>query len=128
MSIQLYNTLTRTKEPLQTVEPGRVKIYVCGPTVYNYIHIGNARVFVFFDVVRRYLKYRGYEVTYVQNLTDVDDKLIKASQEMGVPSRKSPKDTSLPFSRTWTAWGWNGRMSIPGRRSTFRRSSRRSAR
>jgi cysteinyl-tRNA synthetase len=85
MSIQLYNTLTRTKEPLKTVEPGRVKIYVCGPTVYNYIHIGNARVFVFFDVVRRYLKYRGYEVTYVQNLTDVDDKLIKASQEMGRP-------------------------------------------
>lgn len=85
MSIQLYNTLTRKKEPLKTVEPGRVKIYVCGPTVYNYIHIGNARVFVFFDVVRRYLKYRGYEVTYVQNLTDVDDKLIKASQETGRP-------------------------------------------
>src|SRR5690606_8926142 len=85
MSIQLYNTLTRTKEPLKTVEPGRVKIYVCGPTVYNYIHIGNARVFVFFDVVRRYLKYRGYEVTYVQILTVVDDKLIKASQEMGRP-------------------------------------------
>ncbi|MEW9031372.1 MAG: cysteine--tRNA ligase [Planifilum fimeticola] len=85
MSIQLYNTLTRKKEPLRTVETGRVKIYVCGPTVYNYIHIGNARVFVFFDVVRRYLKYRGYEVTYVQNLTDVDDKLIKASQETGRP-------------------------------------------
>jgi cysteinyl-tRNA synthetase len=85
MSIQLYNTLTRKKEPLRTVEPGKVKIYVCGPTVYNYIHIGNARVFVFFDVVRRYLKYRGYAVTYVQNLTDVDDKLIKASQETGRP-------------------------------------------
>lgn len=83
MSIQLYNTLTRKKEPLKTVEPGKVKIYVCGPTVYNYIHIGNARVFVFFDVVRRYLRYRGYEVAYVQNLTDVDDKLIKASQETG---------------------------------------------
>jgi len=67
------------------VEPGKVKIYVCGPTVYNYIHIGNARVFVFFDVVRRYLKYRGYAVTYVQNLTDVDDKLIKASKETGRP-------------------------------------------
>ncbi|SFG23481.1 cysteinyl-tRNA synthetase [Planifilum fulgidum] len=85
MSIQLYNTLTRKKEPLRTVEPGKVKIYVCGPTVYNYIHIGNARVFVFFDVVRRYLKYRGYAVTYVQNLTDVDDKLIKASKETGRP-------------------------------------------
>ncbi|MFS8514746.1 MAG: cysteine--tRNA ligase, partial [Planifilum fulgidum] len=85
MSIQLYNTLTRKKEPLRTVEPGKAKIYVCGPTVYNYIHIGNARVFVFFDVVRRYLKYRGYAVTYVQNLTDVDDKLIKASKETGRP-------------------------------------------
>ena len=85
MSIRLYNTLTRKKEPLKTVGPGKVKMYVCGPTVYNYIHIGNARVFVFFDVVRRYLKYRGYGVTYVQNLTDVDDKLIKASKETGRP-------------------------------------------
>lgn len=81
MTVKLYNTLTRRKEVLQTIEPKKVKMYVCGPTVYNYIHIGNARVFVFFDVVRRYLEYLGYQVTYVQNFTDVDDKLIRQSQE-----------------------------------------------
>ncbi len=84
MSIMVYNTLTQKKEKLQTLEPKKVKMYVCGPTVYNYIHIGNARVFVFFDVVRRYLIHKGYHVTYVQNFTDVDDKLIKASKEQGL--------------------------------------------
>ncbi|SFS85244.1 cysteine--tRNA ligase [Marininema halotolerans] len=83
MAIQLYNTLTREREPFQPLEDDRVRFYVCGPTVYNFIHIGNARVFVFFDVVRRYLTYRGYEVTYVQNFTDVDDRLIKQSIEEG---------------------------------------------
>lgn len=84
MSIVVYNTLTRGKEKLQTLKPKEVKMYVCGPTVYNYIHIGNARVFVFFDVVRRYLIHKGYRVTYVQNFTDVDDRLIQASQEQGI--------------------------------------------
>ena len=84
MTIRLYNTLTRKKEMLQ-VQNNEVRIYVCGPTVYNFIHIGNARVFVFFDVVRRYLRSRGYRVTYVQNFTDVDDKLIRASKETGKP-------------------------------------------
>ncbi|SDW89126.1 cysteinyl-tRNA synthetase [Marininema mesophilum] len=83
MTIQLYNTLTRRKEPFQPLEKDRVHFYVCGPTVYNFIHIGNARVFVFFDVVRRYLTYRGYEVHYIQNFTDVDDRLIKQSIEEG---------------------------------------------
>ncbi|BCU80370.1 cysteine--tRNA ligase [Polycladomyces abyssicola] len=83
MSVQIYNTLTRKKEPLETVHPGKVNMYVCGPTVYNYIHIGNARVFVFFDVVRRYLQYKGYDVKYVQNFTDVDDKLIRTANEEG---------------------------------------------
>ncbi|MDN4593570.1 cysteine--tRNA ligase [Polycladomyces subterraneus] len=83
MSVQIYNTLTRKKEPLETVQPGKVNMYVCGPTVYNYIHIGNARVFVFFDVVRRYLQYKGYDVKYVQNFTDVDDKLIRTANEEG---------------------------------------------
>ncbi|MCF6095180.1 cysteine--tRNA ligase [Microaerobacter geothermalis] len=86
MSIQLYNTLSRKKEKLIPLEPGRIKMYVCGPTVYSYIHIGNARPVIFFDVVRRYLKYRGYDVTYIQNFTDIDDKLIKASEEMGEPA------------------------------------------
>ncbi|MBA4542378.1 cysteine--tRNA ligase [Thermoactinomyces daqus] len=83
MTVRLYNTLTRSKEELKTVHEGEVRMYVCGPTVYNYIHIGNARVFVFFDVVRRYLRYLGYRVTYVQNFTDVDDRLIGASKETG---------------------------------------------
>lgn len=84
MSITLYNTLTRKKESFKTIEPGKVRMYVCGPTVYNHIHIGNARPFVFFDVVRRYLTYRGYGVTYVQNFTDIDDKLIVAAAEEGL--------------------------------------------
>ncbi|OEH86307.1 cysteine--tRNA ligase [Desulfuribacillus stibiiarsenatis] len=83
MTIKLYNTLSRKKEELKTVEPGKVKMYVCGPTVYNYIHIGNARAFTMFDVVRSYLEYRGYDVTYIQNFTDVDDKLINRAQEEG---------------------------------------------
>lgn len=81
MSIQLYNSLTKKKEAFQPHEPGKVKMYVCGPTVYNFIHIGNARPPIVFDVVRRYLAYRGYEVTYIQNFTDVDDKLIRKAEE-----------------------------------------------
>lgn len=84
MSVKLYNTLTREREKLQTIEPGKVRMYVCGPTVYNHIHIGNARPFVFFDVVRRYLQYKGYQVKYVQNFTDIDDKLIRAGKEEGL--------------------------------------------
>ncbi|WP_280772104.1 cysteine--tRNA ligase [Salipaludibacillus daqingensis] len=83
MAIQLYNTLTRQKETFQPMEEGKVKMYVCGPTVYNYIHIGNARPAVVFDMVRRYFEYRGYDVHYVSNFTDVDDKIIKAAEEMG---------------------------------------------
>ncbi|MYL72899.1 cysteine--tRNA ligase [Halobacillus litoralis] len=83
MAINIYNTLTRKKEPFQPLEEGKVKMYVCGPTVYNYIHIGNARPAIVFDTVRRYFEYRGYDVHYVLNFTDVDDKLIKASNEMG---------------------------------------------
>ncbi|MDO5375019.1 MAG: cysteine--tRNA ligase [Staphylococcus rostri] len=81
--ITLYNTLTRQKEPFKPIEPGKVKMYVCGPTVYNYIHIGNARPAINYDVVRRYLEYKGFEVNYVSNFTDVDDKLIKRAQELG---------------------------------------------
>lgn len=78
----LYNTLTRKKEEFKPITPGEVKMYSCGPTVYNYFHIGNARPFIIFDVLRRYLEYCGYKVTFVQNFTDIDDKVInKASQE-----------------------------------------------
>ncbi|MCY1574861.1 cysteine--tRNA ligase [Staphylococcus pettenkoferi] len=83
--ITLYNTLTRQKETFKPIEPGKVKMYVCGPTVYNYIHIGNARPAINYDVVRRYFEYRGYEVEYVSNFTDVDDKLIKRSHELNEP-------------------------------------------
>ncbi|QWU06748.1 cysteine--tRNA ligase [Heyndrickxia coagulans] len=83
MSIQIYNTLTRKKEPFIPLEEGKVKMYVCGPTVYNYIHIGNARPAIVFDTVRRYLEFRGYDVHYVSNFTDVDDRLIKAAKELG---------------------------------------------
>ena len=83
MAIQLYNTLTRKKETFVPLEEGKVKMYVCGPTVYNYIHIGNARPAIVFDTVRRYMEYRGYEVQYVSNFTDVDDKLIRAANQLG---------------------------------------------
>lgn len=82
--IQLYNTLTRQKELFVPIESGKVKMYVCGPTVYNYIHIGNARSAIAFDTIRRYFEYRGYEVTYVSNFTDVDDKIIKTAKELKV--------------------------------------------
>lgn len=82
MSIQLFNTLTRKKETFRPLEKQRVKMYVCGPTVYNYIHIGNARPAIVFDVLRNYLEYKGYDVTYIQNYTDVDDKLIKRAAEL----------------------------------------------
>jgi cysteinyl-tRNA synthetase len=83
MSIKVYNTLSRQKEIFKPIEEGKVKMYVCGPTVYNYIHIGNARPAIIFDMVRRYFEFRGYDVTYVSNFTDVDDKLIKAANELG---------------------------------------------
>jgi len=82
-SIRLFNTMTMQKEPLEPVVPGKLGVYVCGPTVYSYIHIGNARTFTSFDVVVRYLRYRGFQVTYVRNYTDVDDKIIKAAHETG---------------------------------------------
>ena len=79
MAIQVYNTLTRQKEVFRPIKEGQVAFYVCGPTVYNYIHIGNARSAVAFDTIRRYFQYRGYQVNYISNFTDVDDKIIKAA-------------------------------------------------
>ena len=82
--MQVYNTLTNRKEEFIPLEEGKVKMYVCGPTVYNFFHIGNARPFVVFDTLRRYFKYRGYEVKFVQNFTDVDDKIINRAKEEGI--------------------------------------------
>ena len=81
--MKIYNTLSRKKEEFVPVEPGKVRMYVCGPTVYNLIHIGNARPMIIFDTVRRYFLYKGYDVNYVSNFTDVDDKIIKKAQEEG---------------------------------------------
>ena len=86
--IKIYNTLTRQKETFKPIEAGKVKMYVCGPTVYNYIHIGNARSSIAFDTIRRYFEYRGYEVNYVSNFTDVDDKIIKKAIEEGVSAEE----------------------------------------
>ncbi|MGI6722282.1 MAG: cysteine--tRNA ligase [Anaerovoracaceae bacterium] len=82
--MKIYNTMTRKKEEFKPMEEGHVKMYVCGPTVYNYFHIGNARPFVVFDTMRKYLEYRGYKVDFVQNFTDVDDKIINKAREEGV--------------------------------------------
>ncbi len=84
MGIKIYNTLTKRVEAFEPLEPGHVKMYVCGPTVYDYFHIGNARPFIVFDVVRRWFEYRGYRVTFVQNITDVDDKIINRAAAEGV--------------------------------------------
>ncbi len=90
--MKLFNTLTRKKEEFIPMVPGKIRMYVCGPTVYNFFHIGNARPFIIFDVLRRYFEYIGYEVTYVQNFTDVDDKIIKRAQEEGIsPSQVAEK-------------------------------------
>lgn len=82
--MKLYNTLTREKQEFVPIEPGKVRMYSCGPTVYNYFHIGNARPFIIFDTLRRYFEYKGYEVNFVQNFTDVDDKMINRANEEGV--------------------------------------------
>ena len=81
--MRVYNTLNKRKEEILPLAPPEIKIYVCGPTTYNYIHLGNARPLVVFDSIRRYMIYRGLEVKYVQNFTDVDDKIIKRAQEEG---------------------------------------------
>ena len=86
--MRLYNTMTRRKDEFVPLVPGEVKMYSCGPTVYNYFHIGNARPFIIFDILRGYFQYRGYKVTFVQNFTDVDDKIINSAREAGVSERE----------------------------------------
>lgn len=82
--MRFYNTMSNKIEEFETIENGKVKMYVCGPTVYNYIHLGNARPIIVFDTLARYFKYRGYDITYIQNFTDVDDKIIKRANEEGI--------------------------------------------
>ncbi|MCI6844531.1 MAG: cysteine--tRNA ligase [Coriobacteriaceae bacterium] len=95
--MQVYNTQTHRKQELEPIEPGKIRMYVCGPTVYDQIHIGNARTFLSFDVIRRYLMYKGYEVTFAQNLTDVDDKIINRANEQG----RTAADVAEEFSNAF---------------------------
>jgi len=95
--MKLYNTLTQKKEIFVPIEAGKVRMYSCGPTVYNYFHIGNARPFIVFDVLRRFLEYHGYEVSFIQNFTDVDDKIINRSHEEGI----TPGDVSEKYIREY---------------------------
>jgi cysteinyl-tRNA synthetase len=97
--IQIYNTLTRRKEPLATIEPGRVRMYVCGVTVYDRAHIGHAMSYIVFDVIRRYLEHRGYQVRHAQNFTDIDDKIIARANRDGI----EPSELSEGLAREWFA-------------------------
>ena len=116
--MQIYNSQSRRKETFVPLHEGKVGIYACGPTVYNYFHIGNARPFITFDVLRRYLEHKGYEVTFVQNFTDIDDKMMKRAS----PSR-SWENALLPsISRMPRPWESARLPYIPRPRSIFRRS------
>ena len=107
--MKLFNTLTRRKEEFVPLEEGKVRMYVCGPTVYNLIHIGNARPMIIFDTVRRYMEYKGYEVNYVSNFTDVDDKIIKKAIEEGVSAQEISEGGTLRFQLCITAQDMRGR-------------------
>src|ERR1700690_2147271 len=91
MALRFYNTLTRALEPFRPIDAGRVRMYTCGPTIYNFAHIGNFRAYLFEDLLRRFLKYSGYQVFQVMNLTDVDDKTIAASQQEKKPLKEFTK-------------------------------------
>ena len=125
MPLRVYNTLTQTKEPFQTVHPGKVGMYVCGPTVYSPSHIGHMVGPVIFDTIKRYLVYLGYEVTWVVNITDVDDKLIVQAQKDGttvkeLAERVTARLPRLPRRRS----GSTGSTTCPAPPSTSPRSSR----
>ncbi len=109
--IYVYDTLKKQKIPFETVDPGVVKMYVCGPTVYNYIHIGNARPMVTFDALRRFFEYKGYKVVMVQNFTDIDDKIINEANELGV----DPKEVS----ETFIAEYWHDAQMLGVRSANF---------
>lgn len=111
MAIKLYNTMTRKKEEFIPREPGKVSMYVCGPTTYNFIHIGNARPMILFDTIRRYFEYVGYTVTYVQNFTDIDDKIINRAQE--------EKMDALELARKYTAEYYKDAKALGTREATI---------
>ena len=99
MTLKVYNTATRSLDEFVPLEPGRAKVYACGPTIYNHAHIGNFRTFLFFDLVHRYLEWSGFDVTFVMNLTDVDDKTIAGAVRVG----ESVADFTKPFGEAFFA-------------------------
>jgi cysteinyl-tRNA synthetase len=105
VTLRLYNSMGRTKEDFEPLKDGKVSMYVCGPTVYNHIHIGNARTFLSFDLIRRYLEHRGFDVRFVQNITDVDDKIIRAAAEEGVPASEIATRYSEAFLKAMSDLG-----------------------
>ncbi|MBI4120130.1 MAG: class I tRNA ligase family protein, partial [Parcubacteria group bacterium] len=102
--MEIYNTISRRKEELE-VKDNKIRMFVCGPTVYDYIHIGNARTFVVFDMVAKYLRYKGYDVEYIQNITDIDDKIIIRAQETGQEPLRLAKDFENKFYEDMAALG-----------------------
>ena len=97
MSLRVYNTLTGQKEPFEPIVPGKVGMYVCGVTVYDYCHIGHARANIVFDIIYRYLKFSNFDVTYVRNYTDVDDKIINRANERGISSKELSEEFIQAF-------------------------------
>lgn len=104
MAIRIFNDLTRQKEEFVPLVPGKVRFYNCGPTVYDYFHIGNARSFVAMDAIRRYLVYRGYEVGFVQNFTDIDDKMIRRANERGVTVKQLAEEMIAAYHQDVSAF------------------------
>ena len=121
--MKIFNTLTRQKEEFVPIEPGKVRMYACGPTVYNYIHIGNARPICVFDTLRRYLEYRGYDVTFVQNFTDIDDKLINKANEEGITVREVAERYIGEYMTDTKGLGIRPPISTHARRKISTRSS-----
>src|SRR6476661_4590759 len=113
MSIRVYNTLTKQKEPLETTQPGKVGIYLCGPTVYKESHIGHMVGPVIFDTIKRYLKYVGYDVTWVVNITDVDDKLIVQAQKDKVSVKDLAERVTKDYLDCLAALGVDGIDEMP---------------
>ena len=117
--IRIHNSLTGEKQELKPVEPGHVRMYSCGITVYDYFHVGNARMLVVFDMVSRYLRYRGLRVTYVRNITDVDDKIINRAREAGVDWHVHAAQVHRrPCTRISMRWAACGPSTSPGHRNT----------
>lgn len=120
--MQIYNSQSRRKETFVPLHEGKVGIYACGPTVYNYFHIGNARPFITFDVLRRYLEHKGYEVTFVQNFTDIDDKMIKRANEEGITVKELGERFIAEYFKDARPWASARLPYIPRPRSISRRS------